>query len=118
MLINLSNHPVDTWKKEQLDAAAGFGEIVDIPFPAVDENGDESYIKELRNEFLLKIRTISEDKPCAIHIMGEHNLTYSLVRSLNDYGYTCLASTSHRIVVDNPDGSKTVIFEFRRFREY
>lgn len=44
MLLNLSNHPSSLWCDEQKKAAETlFGEIVDLPFPQVDPNGDEAY---------------------------------------------------------------------------
>lgn len=44
MLLNLSNHPSSLWCDEQIKAAETlFGEIVDLPFPQVDPNGDEAY---------------------------------------------------------------------------
>ena len=33
MLINLTNHPLSKWDEAQLQAAAQYGECVDIPFP-------------------------------------------------------------------------------------
>ncbi len=34
--INLTNHPSTKWGADQLAAAKKYGNIVDIPFPAVD----------------------------------------------------------------------------------
>ena len=50
--------------------------------------------------------------------MGEMTFTYNLVQKLNSYGHYCVASTTERVAVENPDGSKTVQFEFVQFREY
>ena len=33
MIINLSNHPKETWQEKQLQAARAYGELVDLPFP-------------------------------------------------------------------------------------
>ena len=55
IFINFSNHPSDRWSNEQKKAALNYGEIIDIPFPSVDSNGDESYIKETGNKMIERI---------------------------------------------------------------
>ena len=45
-LINFTNHPSGAWSPEQLAAAARYGEIIDISFPAVDPNADEENVTE------------------------------------------------------------------------
>ena len=52
MLINLTNHPFTQWCDKQLEAARTYGEIMDIPFPEVDENANEIYISALADEYL------------------------------------------------------------------
>ncbi len=37
---------------------------------------------------------------------------------LEKLGILCVASTTERIVTDNPDGSKTTVFMFVQFRPY
>jgi CRISPR-associated Csx2 family protein len=121
LLINLSNHPSANWKSEQLVAAESFGEIVDLPFPEVSPDGDEEYIQSLCNEYVEKIMQIVKDKKTektAVHVMGEMTLTFSLVYALQTEGFTCVASTSERIITDKGNGSKEVQFVFNRFREY
>ncbi|MDD6786785.1 MAG: CRISPR-associated protein [Bacteroidales bacterium] len=118
MLINLSNHPSSKWDQKQLEAALKYGEIVDIPFPDVDASGDEEYIEGLKVQYLEEIRSIANASDCTIHLMGEMTFSFSLVTALKSQGYRCVASTSNRNVTINPDGSKTQIFEFKRFRCY
>ena len=45
MFINFSNHPSKAWGKTQLNAAMEYGEVIDIPFPAVNpySNKEEIY---------------------------------------------------------------------------
>jgi hypothetical protein len=118
MLINLSNHPSANWLPEQLAAAQSFGEVVDIPFPAVDPNGDESYIQTLCSEYVEKVLQTANGKEAVVHVMGEMTLTFSLVYALQIKGFICVASTSQRITTDKGDGTKEVQFIFHRFRQY
>lgn len=119
MLINLSNHPLATWPKEQLEAAHIYGTMLDLPFPLIDSALDESAISDLANEYLFKIESISEGQiHTVIHIVGEMTFVFSLVTKLKARGYRCLASTTSRNVEILPDGRKISKFEFCRFREY
>ena len=118
MLINLSNHPYSKWDEKQKAAAAKFGDTVDLPFPAIDTNGDEKYIKDLADEYLLKIQEMSKGKEATVHIMGEMTFTFALIKQLQDHGITCMASTSERIVDESIPGHKDVVFRFERFRKY
>lgn len=113
MLLNLSNHPSANWTPEQLDAAGGT--VVDMPFPQVDPDGDETYIENLANEYLQKV--LAMDNISAVHIMGEMNFTFALVNKLKTVGVKCVASTTQReTTVEN--GLKISKFNFIRFREY
>lgn len=118
LFLNLSNHPSSHWSEEQFAAAREYGEIKDIPFPAVDENLDEEGIDALADEYFEKIKEVSDFIPCTVHIMGEMTFTYALVNKLKEAGYTPVASTSWRDVQIQEDGSKQVKFHFCRFRKY
>jgi CRISPR-associated Csx2 family protein len=118
LLINLSNHPSRLWKEEQLEAASSYGEVVDIPFPDVDPEGDEVYIQTLCHEYTEKILHLSQDKNVTVHVMGEMTLTHCLVNALVSKRIPCIASTTQRIVTDKADGTKEVQFVFTQFREY
>ncbi|MDR1898213.1 MAG: CRISPR-associated protein [Prevotellaceae bacterium] len=118
MLINLSNHPSHLWKEEQLEAASSYGEVVDIPFPEVDPEGDEAYIQTLCHEYMEKILRLSQEKTVTIHVMGEMTLTHCLVNALLSKRIPCMASTTQRMVTDKDDGTKEVQFVFTQFREY
>lgn len=122
MLINLSNHPSDRWELPQKEAALKeFGQIVDIPFPEIQPEWDTQQVVELAGKYLLQcIQTFQDakDNTGAVHIMGEFTFTFALVSMLQQRGISCIASTTRRMVVDNPDGSRNVQFDFIRFREY
>ncbi|MBP3419956.1 MAG: CRISPR-associated protein [Marinifilaceae bacterium] len=119
MLINLSNHPSLLWSERQLDAAKGYGDIIDVPFPVIDEKGDEKYISDLADEYLRRVLTLSVNNEVVVHLMGELSFTFALLNRLQANGIKCIASTSERIVLDECAGHKgEVIFRFERFREY
>jgi hypothetical protein len=118
MLINLSNHPSANWSSGQLAAARSFGEVADLPFPAVDPGGDESYIRNLCAEYADKVLQTAGGEEAVVHVMGEMTLTFSLVHALQTKGLVCVASTSQRICTDKDDGTKEVQFVFNRFRKY
>lgn len=116
MLINLTNHPLHKWDTEQQKLAESlYGELIDIPFPNVPPDADELYIDKLANEYL---QQILEHKPEAVHVQGEFTFTYRIVSLLRKKGIKCLASTTNRLMTENPDGSRTYQFRFVRFREY
>ena len=47
MFINLSNHSSYNWSIKQLEATHSYGEIIDIPFPAVPATEGEEHITSL-----------------------------------------------------------------------
>lgn len=118
LFINISNHPVSRWGDSQKGSAKRYGKISEIPFPEVPERGNPQEIEGLCKEYMTKILVMSNYRPCTIHIMGEMTFTYAMVNLLKSHGYTCVASTTKRIVEELPDGSKNVKFEFCQFREY
>ena len=118
VLLNLSNHPLSTWNVEQKEAAAVYGEIVDLPFPAIADTADTADIQALADEYLCKIQAMGNNKNTTIHIMGEQTFLYSLLHRLQACGYRCIASTTKRNVEILPDGSEKKSFTFARFREY
>ena len=119
MLINLTNHPSSLWCSKQLEAAHIYGVILDMPFPSIDETGDEAYIKTIADEYLKKILVYTRDKSVTVHLMGELTFTYALLKRLQSFSIPCIASTSKRIVKEESIGKKAeVIFQFERFRCY
>ena len=113
MFLNLSNHPSANWSEKQL-AAAG-GNVVDMPFPQVAPDGDETYIEHLATEYYNKI--LEMQGVTAVHIMGEMNFTFALVTKLKASGFKCVASTTKRETIEE-NGMKISKFEFVKFREY
>lgn len=117
--VNHTNHPSERWSAEQRTAAQVYGEILDIPFPAVDAEATPAQVVALAEENLEKILAL---KPAAVLCQGEFNYTFALVERLKNFGVTTLAATSERATVDEilPDGSTRQVstFRFVQFREY
>lgn len=120
MLLNLSNHPSNLWTEVQKQQANKlFGEIVDMPFPAIDPAGDESYIEQLANEYLQKILLLRHQHPSlTVHLMGELTFCFAMVQLLKSYNIPCVASTTTRKVVITDNNKKISEFIFVRFRYY
>lgn len=119
MLINLSNHPSSNWSANQTSEALRlYGDIVDLPFPQVDPHADEDEVQELATQYAAKVSAMAGDMPTTIHLMGEMNFTFALVALLQKAGFSCVASTTQRIVNEFPNGRKEVQFQFVRFRKY
>lgn len=116
MLINFSNHPYKDWSEPQKKAASRYGECVDMPFPTVPPEFDETQIDHLAYAYALQIADMGKD--ITVHIMGEQTLCFALINQLLRRGIPCIASCTERDVVILPDGSKQVRFHFARFRHY
>ena len=113
-MINISNHPSTKWGDEQLKAA---GAVVDLPFPAVDPNASSEELDALAQTYLEKIFSMGT-LDGVVHVMGEMGFTFKLVSLLKEAGLTVVHSTTERLSVENPDGTKTSLFKFCQFREY
>ena len=116
MLTNLTNHPSIKWQSAQLQLAQQkFGTVEDMPFPNIDPLFSAEQIKKLAFDYCTKI---VELKPKAVHLMGEMTFTHTLVSMLQKQDIECVASTSERRVIEEENGKKTVVFEFKQFRQY
>jgi hypothetical protein len=118
IFLNLTNHPSAQWQAEQREAAAAYGQLRDLPFPAVGAGASEADIQQLADELAAKIFQLHRQAEVTVHLMGEMTLCFALLQRLLKAGIPCLASTSQREVVEEGDGQKTVRFRFERFRRY
>ncbi len=122
MLINLSNHLSDKWEPEQIEAARQeFGSVIDLPFPPIDPNADESEVSILAGEYVEKCMAIfkfSKNGVNAVHTMGESNICFTVICKLLGKGMKCVASTTERVAEEGAGGEKVSRFKFVRFREY
>jgi len=124
LFLNISNHPVGNWEKEQLQAMARLldtqeWKTMDIPFPVVNPSWDAGKVAEEGNWIVEMISFYKKGgyEP-VVHIMGEMGLTVYVVSRLLKEGIRCFHSTTERIVEEGPDGKKISTFRFGRFREY
>lgn len=119
LLLNLTNHPSSLWAEPQREAALEYGEVVDMPFPAVDEQSDEAYIEALAAEYENKVLAYTHEHQVTVHLMGELTFTFALLKRLQNHSINCIASTSKRIVKENiHEQKREVTFQFARFRKY
>lgn len=117
--INLTNHPSTKWGADQLAAARQYGNIVDLPFPAVDPEASSDAIKTLADVCIAKV--MEYDNPVVL-VQGEFTLVFAIVSRLKEMGIKAMAACAAREVVEHnsEDGTttKSVVFRFCRFREY
>ena len=118
MLINFSNHPSVYWGDKQMEAARIYGELKDIPFPAIKPEADEIYIKSMAEHYYEQLLAYAKDHHLTVHIMGEMTFVYRVVSLLKEQGITCIASTTDRNTEFISDNKKISDFHFVRFRKY
>lgn len=121
IFVNFSNHPSENWNNEQISAAKSIvsgGSIVDIAFPQVSGDADESEISRTANKYAKEIISLN---PSAVMCQGEFGICLEVVTTLKNNGIKVLYSCSERktveTVIDNRT-EKTSVFKFVRFREY
>lgn len=119
--INYTNHPTCRWSKAQLDAAKSISDvIVDIPFPSISPYISASEIYSIAAEQAENIVRLYPQETI-VHISGEFTFVVAFVSYMQKYyshKITCITSTSERNITENPDGTKTVKFDFVQFRAY
>lgn len=131
--LNISNHPSSKWDDKQKNSALEIAEeIIDLPFPNINPEWDTvryshlSGLKDLINPFKRRDTANSlgnfvyyyNSSNTVVMIQGEMCYTHYLVNALQKEGYTVVCATTERNTVENADGTKTVKFEFCRFRNY
>jgi len=86
MLINLSNHPLETWSEKQIEQAnLQFGEIYNISFPAINPKCSAEEVIIVAHKYLNKIKEILTNhfnKNNAVHLMGEFTFVFALASLL------------------------------------
>ena len=119
IFVNHTNHPSARWSAEQISAAQVYGEILDMPFPAVDA---AATAEEVRAQVEENFEKILETKPAVVLCQGEFNYTFAMIERLKNFGVKVVAATSERVAVEEilPDGSTRQVstFRFVQFREY
>ena len=107
----------DSSAEAQREAAATYGDIMDLPFPVISPEAGSEAIEAIADEYAEKVREMSAGAEATVHVMGEMNFTFAIVSQLKAMGVKCVASTTERCVKES-EGAKTSYFKFVRFREY
>lgn len=119
MLLNFSNHPSADWSAEQTAAAAEFGAVADMPFPAVPASADAAAVSGLADEYCARILASGAD---TVLVQGEMSLSFAVAGRLQKHGISVLCACSERVcdTVVHDDGSteRRSVFRFVRFRSY
>ena len=119
VFINLSNHISAKWSEKQKAAAAVYGQITDLPFPAIDPYFKNADIDRLVDTYYEKIMSYEEP---AVMLQGEFVFTFRLVTRLKQQGIPVLAACSVRKATEyiGEDGRtlRESEYEFVKFREY
>lgn len=118
LMVNLSNHPLETWSEEQKAAATEYGKAIDMEFPAIEPNANQVEIEDVVNRYMEQIKLQMDYYDMTIHLMGEMTFTYRMVSQLKELGVKCIASTTKRNSFVDSDGKKISEFKFVQFREY
>ena len=121
VLLNISNHPFDTWPAEQRVAAEELGAVTELALPIGDIPTDAP-VESLRQ----RVREIVEEAErlgaTTAFVSTEPVLTHALVNALGKRDIRCVAAVTERRVEETamPDGSIQVRreFRFRGWREY
>ena len=87
-----------------------------MEFPSVDPAWDEDDIARAADDICRRLMGIEGVE--AVHVAGEHTLTFAIVARLLKAGICCLTSTTERSSVDLPDGRIIKTFRFVRLRDY
>lgn len=119
IFINFSNHSSKFWGNPQKEAAMSYGEVLDMPFPAVPALSDEDDIEDLAEHFF---KIIADNHPEAVLCQGEFSLCFRIVSLLLKADIKTLCACSERKTIEKVDSmgvtTKEAVFEFLKFREY
>lgn len=119
MMLNFSNHPYRIWSDAQKEAAARYGEVVDMPFPQIDPSVSTGQLRQLVDEYSARIEATNAE---AVMAAGEFTFLFMLVDKLLHDGVkvVCSCSTRETVETQQPDGTniKSSRFVFNSFRPY
>jgi len=100
-----------------MKAASEYGEVVDMQFPNIEPAASSEEVALLAAQYVDKIKSIGVPQDTTVHVMGEFVFSFKVITLLKTIGYSCVASTSERIVTESSD-HRISIYKFVRFREY
>ncbi len=121
MFINFTNHPCTNWGKDQIEETEKYGEIKEIPFPAINPRASKIDIQNLAEKYADNIFALLEQgENNAVLCQGEYSFCFAVTNLLKNSGVKVLCACSERRVVEEFDGKKTLKrseFHFIGYRE-
>lgn len=120
VVINISNHSSSTWSREQKEAC-GDAIIIDEKFPNINPAAEADDLDAMcfcyADWLTSTVNNISRDRVTFL-VAGAQGALFRIVGFLKMAGYAVMEATSERNTTINADGSKTVRFDFVRFRSF
>lgn len=119
--VNFTNHSSSKWGEIQVEAAKKYGDIIDIPFPAVDPLATKEDISTLAEK---SVEEILKASPSAVMAQGEFTLTFAVVNMLQQKGIKCVVACTRRRTDEEVQQlaaaglTREGMFAFMGFREY
>lgn len=119
--VNFTNHMSSKWAPSQVAAAKEYGDIIDIPFPAVDPLATKEEISVLAEK---SVQDILEQHPTVVMAQGEFTLTFVVVKKLQQKGVKCVVACTRRRTDEEVQQlaaaglTREGMFAFMGFREY
>ena len=107
MFINFTNHASSMWSDYQIQEAAKYGEIVDIPFPAVEPDWSKEMIQSTADKYIedmdgniknIHVLDMAEDGKLLLPGKGYFDFK-ALLERVGDY--------SGKVMIEVYDGSFT-----------
>lgn len=118
LLLNLSNHPVETWSQKQLEAVRRYGNVVDMDFPIITPDATSEIIDKIAETYTRQVIEKASRSNITVHIVGEMTFTYAVVARLKALGIKCIASITERNAAFDSQRKKVPEMKFVQFREY
>lgn len=119
--VNFTNHNSSKWAPSQVEAAEKYGDIVDVPFPAVDPLATKEDISALAEK---SVEEILANHPDVVMAQGEFTLTFAVVKKLQEKGVKCVVACTRRRTDEEVQQlaaaglTREGMFAFMGFREY
>ena len=122
MLVNLTNHKLSTWPKEQVKEAINtFGEVVDLIPPKIEPLFSIQEVLALARHFTamaIKLLAKSREAESGVLVSGEFTFIWCCINLLQLKGVDCYAATTpNNKIVESPN-TITSTYQFSRFRKY
>lgn len=115
--INLSNHQTDKWSDAQRAAAYEMAEVLhNIQFPNVPSTATTIEVRQLAHKYIDECLGLAHMNDVVVHLAGEATFVVAFVNVASFYNLPVVTATSERNTIENPDGTKTVRFDFAQFR--